>query len=111
MGVVMVIAVRIIRSLSFLPFGLHTIVLLLLVFLFLVFSGKADVSMALIASIGSFFALIIYEVLSVTLITEFTKITRDIWYSNEFLRILFGYPHIILLFATAFIVRKRRGIA
>lgn len=111
MGIVMALAARIIRSVAFLPFGLHTIVLLLMLFLYLVISGKTEVSLALIASIGSFFALIIYEVVSVTIMTELTQISRGTWYTNESLRILFGYPHIILLFVTAFIVRKKRGIA
>lgn len=111
MGVVMALSARIIRSLAFLPFGLHTLVLLLLLFLFLVLRGKTEVSLALIASIGSFFALIIYEVLCVTLMTELTHVSRGTWYTSEFFRILFGYPHIILLFVTAFIVRRRRGVA
>lgn len=101
---------KIIRSLP-LPFGVHTIVLLLLLFLFLNYWNKIDVSLALIGTIGGFVALMIYEVVSITIITELIQIPRETWYTNELLKIAFGYPHIILLFLTAFIVRRRRGMA
>ncbi len=111
MATIMGLAAKIIRNLPLIPFGVHTLVLLLLLFLFLNYWNKVDVSLALIASLCSFVALMVYEVLLVTTIMELGQISREVWYTNELLKIAFGYPHIISLFLTALIVRKKRGIA
>lgn len=109
MGTFLAIIANGIRVLPF-PFGTHTIIILLLLFFFLTIKGKADISLSLIASLLTILALIIYELLCLTALAALFAIPKEILVDNQLIRILITEPQVVLLFLTAFLIRRKRCI-
>lgn len=109
MGILLAVLAYGVRLLPF-PFGMHSLILILILFIFLILRGKVDVSMSLITSLLSFLALMIFEVICVSILMAVFKVSREIWFNNQVLRILFGEPQTVLLFITAFLIRRKRRV-
>ncbi len=107
MGTLLALIAYVVRAQS-LPFGTHTIVLIFVLFIFITLIGKKDVSIALIASIISIMSIIVFEVISVSLLTSFLKVPSETIFIDPIRRIVFTEPQVILLFLTAFIIRRKR---
>lgn len=88
-------------------FGLHTIVLIILLFIALTLLGKGDFSLSLIASILSFLTLVIIEVLSLSLLMPVFGVTPETLFTDPIKRIILGEPNVLFLFMSAFLLNKQ----
>lgn len=88
------------------PFGIHTILLILILFMFLTKLAKGDFSISLIASLLSFLALIIFETVCLSILMPAFGVTTEILMKKPFVMILITSPQVILLFVAAYLVRK-----
>lgn len=89
-------------------FGVHTVVLVGLLFLILNRLGNVNINTSIFTSLFSFLLLIIYEMLCVSLIVNKLNLTyEDILIDQKF-RLLIALPHIILLYLTAFLIKNYR---
>lgn len=107
-GVVLAIAAYILRLLP-ITFGIHTIIILGLLFLFLVKFGKGAFDTSLIASLISVLVLIVTETVCLSLLMPFFGVTPEMLFTNVAVRILITLPQVFLLFIFAFIVTKIRN--
>ena len=92
--------------LSSIAYGLHTLLLLSLLSSILFKISKGNVSLSMIASIGSFLALGIFEYVSLSILMPLFNFTTTELLTNELIRILSGEPHVILLFIFAFLLKR-----
>ncbi|MDK2824253.1 MAG: hypothetical protein PWP71_2171 [Clostridia bacterium] len=106
-GVVLATSAFIIRSLP-ITFGVHTVVLIGMLYFILNIFEKIDVNISILASLLSYLALIISETLFVPLLMYIFKISRDILLSNIPIRIMITLPHVIVIFLLAFIIKNIR---
>lgn len=108
MGALLAIIAYAVRSLP-LPFGTHTLIILLLLFVFLI-KSKAEISLSLIACLTTILALIIYELVCLTTLTTLFWISNETLGDNQLVRVLVTEPQVVLLFLTAFVIRRKRWI-
>ncbi|AFM42316.1 hypothetical protein Desaci_3426 [Desulfosporosinus acidiphilus SJ4] len=106
-GTCLAIAAYLVRKLP-VPFGLHTIILIILLFLFLVFWAKGDIAISFLGSTLGFLILIGYELVCVSTLIKIFNIDPDTLMTNLIPRILIFEPQVILLFLTAFLLEKYR---
>ena len=104
-GSILAITALIVRKFP-IPPGLHTLILLFMLFLFLIIWTKGNVFLAFLGSIFSVLALIVYEVVSVTVLMAIMGVTPDVFMSNTVSRTLIFEPQVIFLFLTAYLVKK-----
>lgn len=90
----------------FVPFGVHTLLLIIILFLALIILGKGDLSMSLIASLVSFLALVIFEFASLSLLMHIINGTPETLFANPLKRTMLGEPNVLLLFIAAFLLNK-----
>jgi len=109
-GTILALCAFVVRQFS-IPFGLHTILLIFILFMFLTRLVKGDFSISLIASLISFSALIIFEIVSFSLLMPAFGITTETLLTDPVVRILMASPQVVLLFLAAFLLKKylRRG--
>lgn len=107
MGIFLALIVYIARLLQ-IPFGLHTLIIIIVLFLFLFSLNKGDLSLSLIATLMSFLALLIFELVSIVTITIIFKVSKETLFNDPILRIVSGEPQVILLYITALLLSKRR---
>ncbi|AFL99238.1 hypothetical protein Desde_0791 [Desulfitobacterium dehalogenans ATCC 51507] len=88
------------------PFGTHTIVLMLILFLWLTFKGK-EITVSLVTTLICFVALAVFELVFITILTEIFNISQEMVFSDSVKRILYTEPQVIMLFVTAFIIRQK----
>ncbi len=88
------------------PFGVHLFVLIILLFIALVSLGKGDFSLSLIASLLSFLALVIFELVSLSLLMPVFGVTPETLLTNLVIRIAIGEPQVILTFCSAFLLNR-----
>lgn len=88
------------------PFGLHIIINLILLFIFLIREGQTDLSLSLISSIFSYLALIILETVSTSLLIPVFGVSLNMVSKNIGIWILLGEPQVLLLFVLAFVLDK-----
>lgn len=106
-GTCLAIVAYLVRKLP-IPFGLHTIILIILLFLFLVFWAKGDIDVSFLGSTLSFLILIGYELVCVSTMIKVFNIDPETLMTNTIPRILIFEPQAFLLFLTAFLVKKYR---
>lgn len=109
-GTVLALCAFVVRQFP-IPFGIHTILLIFILFMFLTRLVKGDFSISLIASLISFLALIIFEMVSFSLLMLAFGVTTTTLLTDSVVRILMALPQVVLLFLTAFLLKKylRRG--
>ena len=90
------------------PFGVHSFLLIFLLFIVLTWKGKGDgdFSLFLLASIFSFLILAIYEFLCLSWLMPVFGITPDALFNNLVIRVVIGEPTVLLLFLSAFVLNK-----
>ena len=90
------------------PFGVHSFLLIFLLFIVLTWKGKGDgdFSLFLLASILSFLTLAIYEFVCLSLLMPVFGVTPDTLFNNLVIRVVIGEPTVLLLFLTAFVLNK-----
>lgn len=93
------------------PFGIHSILLIILLFLALSWIRRGDFSLCLLASLLSLLALAIFEFVSLSLLMSVFNVTPESLFADPIRRIILGEPQVILLFITAFILNNsiRKG--
>lgn len=106
MGIFLALLVYIARLLPA-PFGLHTLILIIVLFGYLLYHNR-DLSLSLIASLVSFFALTIFEVSFLSVFMRCFHITKETIFGDPAVRILVGMPQVILIFFTALVISKVR---
>jgi len=107
MGILLALTAYGVRLLP-LPFGTHTLILILILFIVLTLKVKGDVSLSLAACLLSYSALYVFELVCISILVAVFKVPGEIWYSNLLLRVLFTEPQVVLLFITAFLIRRKR---
>jgi len=108
MGIILALTAYVLRLIN-LPFGTHTIALVVLVFIFLTMKSKKDVSVSLFASLVSYMFLIVFEFISINSFIVVLNIPAEAMFSDSISRILFTEPQVILLFITALLIRRKKG--
>ncbi|AET69450.1 hypothetical protein Desor_4007 [Desulfosporosinus orientis DSM 765] len=90
----------------FIPFGAHTLLIMIVLFLALTILGKGELSLSLIASLTSILALVIFEFASLSLLMFITNGTPETLFANPLKRTIVGEPNVLFLFITAFLLNK-----
>ncbi|MDR3586828.1 MAG: hypothetical protein P4L59_16165 [Desulfosporosinus sp.] len=88
------------------PFGIHTILLLLILFVILTKLSKGDIGLSFIASSVSILALGIFEFCCMSLFMLISGFTPATLFNDLGLRVVIGEPQVLLLFISAFILHK-----
>lgn len=88
------------------PFGIHTILLIILLFITLTWLGKGDFSLSLIASLLSFLALVIIEFVCLSLLMPVFGVTPETLFTNLIIRIVITEPQVFIMFFSAFLLNK-----
>ena len=88
------------------PFGVHLFVLIILLFIALIWLGKGDFGLSLIASLLSFLALVIFEFVCLSLLMPIFGVTLETLFTNLVIRIAIGEPQVLLTFISAFLLNK-----
>lgn len=88
------------------PFGLHTILIIFILFLVLTKLSKGDVGLSFMASLFSCLALVIVETTCLFLLMPVFRITLKTLYTYNANRIALGEIHVVLLFISAFLLNK-----
>ncbi|MFZ3131010.1 MAG: hypothetical protein WA125_07915 [Desulfosporosinus sp.] len=104
-GIILAICAYVVRLLP-IPFGIHTILLIVLLFIALVWLGKGDFSLSLLASLLSFLALVIFEFVFMSLLMPVFGLTPEILATDSVKRIMIAEPQVILLFSAAFLLNR-----
>lgn len=109
-GTILALCAFVVRQFS-IPFGIHTILLIFILFMFLTRLVKGDFSIALIASLISFLTLILFEIVCFSLLMPAFGVTTETLLTDPVVRILIASPQVVLLFISAFLLKKylRRG--
>ena len=104
-GIVLAFFSYLVRLLS-IPFGIHTMFLVILLFIALTWPGKGDFVLSLLASLLTVLALIIFEFVSLSLLMPVFGVTPETLFANPTLRIVIGEPQVLLLFFAAYLLNK-----
>jgi hypothetical protein len=104
-GIILAFCAYVVRLLP-IPFGIHLILLIVVLFIALLWLGKGDFSLSLIASLLSFLALVIFEYVCLSLLMPVFGLTQESLSTDLVKRIIIGELQVILLFITAFLLNK-----
>jgi len=88
------------------PFGIHTISEIILLFLALTWLAKGEFSLSLISSLLSFLVLVTVEYLCLSLLMPIFGVTPETLFSHLVTRIMITEPQVILIFIAAFLLNK-----
>jgi len=110
LGILQAAAVYYIRMLP-LEFGVHTVILMLVLTVLIAFIFRIKFVKALVPVIASFIVLISFEVAAISTVMSVADVNLDMLATNDLLRIAVLTPQWILLFLTGFIIQYfRRGV-
>lgn len=104
-GIILALISYTVRFFS-IPFGVHTILLIISLFVILIWLGKGEFSLSLVASLLSYLALAVVEFVCLSLLMPVFGVTPETLFADSFKRIIMGQPIVLLLFITAFILHK-----
>lgn len=104
-GISYAVFVYLIRLLPFTP-GVHVIVLAAILGACSIYFGELEMKRALVFSAMSVAALVLSEFVCVSLIVKLSNLSVENIMNNLFTRIIFGYPHVVVLFILAFLLKK-----
>ena len=104
-GIVLAFCAYVVRLFP-IPFGIHLILLIVLLFIALIWIGKGDFSLSLLASLLSFLALTIFEFICLSLLMPVFGLTPESLSTDSFIRIAIAEPQVLLLFMSAFLLNK-----
>ncbi|NLW24476.1 MAG: hypothetical protein GXY91_04430 [Clostridia bacterium] len=107
-GTFLAFSMYVIRLLP-ISFGVHTIVLILLLIVFIKLLGQVqDLSIAIMAGLISMLALSTTEILILTALTSILEISEQEFVNNVTLRLLLTLPQVFVMFILAFVIYKVR---
>ncbi|KUO64103.1 MAG: hypothetical protein APF84_08315 [Gracilibacter sp. BRH_c7a] len=107
-GIILAFAAYVLRLFP-ITFGIHTIVLIGLQFVFLVQLYQAPVIIALRGTLIAFLIFIVIEYICFTLLIYLFDINFETYLNNIPTRILIGLPQVFLLFTLSYIILKVRS--
>lgn len=102
-GVLQTAAAFLIRMLP-LAFGVHSVVLILVLSVFMTYATKLHFIKIVPNAIIAFIVLLASEFLSFTIITKVFNLSIDIIAKEQLFRILVGLPHVVLMFFVGLII-------
>ncbi|RJE49330.1 MULTISPECIES: hypothetical protein [unclassified Dehalobacter] len=105
MGIILALTSYLLRVFPIL-FGLHTVIMLVFLFVLLFFWGKSNFYAALVASLLSFLALIIGETVCLSLLMPLFHVSAEMLNTDVGLRILITLPQVFVLFIVSLIILK-----
>lgn len=108
-GAMLALIAYIIRSFG-LPFGTHSLAILFTLFVFIILKRK-EVSTAVLTALLSFGALSVFELISLSTLMKVFNVSQEVIFGNPVNWVLFTEPQVILLYITAFMVRRMRKVA
>jgi len=89
-------------------FGIHTIMLIAILFIFLIKINQTNLNLALVASLISFLALIITETICLSILMPLLNITPADIISNNVVRILISLPQVLVMFLLSYFLYSVR---
>ncbi|MDD4346541.1 MAG: hypothetical protein PHZ11_06585 [Desulfitobacteriaceae bacterium] len=104
-GIILAVTAFVVRSFA-IPFGIHTTVLIILLFIALIWVSKGNISLSIIATLLSFLALAVCEFICMSLLMSAFKVTPEILSTNLLVRFIITEPQVLLLFTLAFVLNK-----
>ena len=104
-GIVLALISYVVRLFP-IPFGLHLFLLIILLFIALIWLGKGDVGLSLIASLLSVLTLVIFEFVCLSLFMPVFGVTPETLFTNLAIRIAIGEPQVLLTFVSAFLLNR-----
>lgn len=104
-GIILAICAYVVRLFP-IPFGIHLMLLIVLLFIALIWLGKGDFSLSLLASLLSFLAMVIFEFVCLSLLMPVFGLTPESLSTDSVKRIVIGEPQVLLLFISAFLLNK-----
>lgn len=104
-GIIFAISIYIIRLLPFTP-GVHVIVLAAVLGFISIYFGGIEMKRALIYSAITYAILVIAEFVFLSIFVNFGLFTVEEIKEVIFIRCIAGYPHTLLIFLIAFIIKK-----
>ncbi|EGW36349.1 hypothetical protein [Desulfosporosinus sp. OT] len=104
-GTVLAVSAYIVRLFP-IPFGFHTILLTVVLFISLTWLGKGDLGLSLIACLLSFLVLVTFEFVCLALLMSIIGVTPETLSNDSVVRIMIGEPHVLILFFSAFLLNK-----
>ncbi|MDI6710401.1 MAG: hypothetical protein QMC81_07555 [Thermoanaerobacterales bacterium] len=99
-------AVWVFRAIG-LPFGVHTILISVFLAALLVLVYRVNLRQGLIAAVLTIMLVAVFEIIGGGIILVSTGWTYQDFEANQLVHILSGLPHVILLLATALLIRTR----
>ncbi|KUO73298.1 MAG: hypothetical protein APF81_11850 [Desulfosporosinus sp. BRH_c37] len=87
-------------------FGIHTILLLFVLFIILSWFTKGDIGLSFIASSASILGLVIFEFSCMSLFMLIFGFTPENLFNDLVIRIVVGEPHVFLLYISAFLLNR-----
>lgn len=106
-GILLAFTAYVLRLLP-ITFGIHTIIIMGMLFVFSIHFYQAPLLTSLKASLLGMLVLIIVEFVCFTLLTNLFGISFKTYLTDVTIRILLGLPQVFLLFILAFIILKVR---
>ena len=105
LGIALAVCAYVVRLFP-IPFGIHTILLLILLFIALSMLGKGEFSLYLIASLLSFLGLVIFEFVCLSLLMPVFGVTPETLSIDPVINIVIREPHVLLLLLFAFLLHR-----
>lgn len=107
-GIVLALTAYFIRMIPNITFGVHTLIQIAVLFLALIKFGKVEIANGILGSVIGFLALVVFETIGVMSIMKIFNLTSADIVANTYARTLAGWPHILLLFLSSFLIKKWR---
>jgi hypothetical protein len=104
-GIILAACAYVIRLFT-IPFGTHTILLTLLLFIALIWLSNGNLSLSIIACLLSYLALAVFEFICLSLLMPISGITPEVLANDPVIRIVLTEPQVILIFMLSFILKK-----
>ena len=104
-GIVLAICAYVVRLFP-IPFGVHLILLIVLLSIALICLFKGDLSLSILASLLSYLALAIFEFVCLSLLMPVSGLTPESLSIDSVIRIAITEPQVLLLFISAFLLNK-----
>lgn len=104
-GIFLAFCAYVVRLLP-IPFGIHTVSILFILCIIVIWLNKGDVALSFIASSSSMLALVIFEFSCMSLFMLIFGFTPEALLDDLVIRIVVGEPHVLLLFISAFLINK-----
>lgn len=110
-GIVLAVCAYVVRLFP-IPFGLHTILLTVLLFITITWLSKGDFGLSLIACLLSILTLVIFEFVCLLLLMPVFGVTPETLYANLVIRITITEPQVLLTFLAALLLNElqKRGL-